>query len=191
LQAFALSFIAYWLIKAIPPFWLAIIATLLTYTLGPILTRQFSDPNVPSMKPVIDQKVQNIKHGAEDAASSAIDHAANTTQNLSSQALDTASSTTDHTRAAAQDLKNRTSDTATYTADRAAEMGQTLKNRSMDTADPATDGMGEIGHGLGAQHVGDYGTAAPNAPSFNHNGSSKDRGTQLHLLESENVNTAL
>jgi hypothetical protein len=164
LQAFALSFIAYGLVKAIPPFWLAIIATLLTYTLGPIVTRQLSDLNRADIEHVI---TQNAK-----------------------RAVDTASSVMNRTASTAEELKNYTKETASYTADRAAEMGQEIKNRALDTAS-ATDRVGAKGQGTGAQPARDSAAAPPNALSTDQEGMSKDRRTQLHPMQSGDVNIAL
>jgi hypothetical protein len=176
------------LFTATPPFWLAIVTTLFTYTLSAILTRQFSkNSNATSMKPVSDQKAQDLKNRAVDTASSASNCAANTAQDLSAKAMDTASSTTDRTATTAQDIKDRNMDTAASTTDHATGMVQDLKNRTMERAHSANDGTGAKEHATGAQAAGEYGTAAPNAPGFDHNGLSKDRRTQLHPFESGSV----
>lgn len=183
-------------------------ATLFTYTLAPILTRQLTGPSAPNMKPIIDQEAQGLKNQAIDIASPSTNHAANTAQDLSSRVIDMASSSTDHvaektpdfkdrvidtassaighTMAAAQVPKGRAIDTAAATTGRAVGMSHGLKTRTIDTAYSTTDRMG-----TGAQYADNYETAAPNASGFDQNGLSKDRRTQLHPLESGSVNTAL
>jgi len=144
--AFMFSFIAYWLVKAIPPFWLAIVATLFTYTFGPILTRQSLDANDYGMMPITDQKAQDLKKRIMDTASSATDHATNTAQNLSSGAMDTASSASDRVAGTAQDLKNRTIDAASSAMDHTTAANKELKNRTMGTVADTTNraaGMGQ------------------------------------------------
>jgi gas vesicle protein len=104
-------------------FWLAIAATLFVYALGPMLTRQLSDPKAPSWKPILGQKVHDVGDSAVDTASSVTNRTANIAQELSSKTMDTVSSATDRVAGAAQDVKNNTVDTASsataYTADTA------------------------------------------------------------------------
>jgi hypothetical protein len=68
-------------------------------------------------------------------------------------------------------------DIAASTTNHATGLVQDLKNRTIERAYSANNGTGAKKHGTGAQAAGEYGTAAPNAPGFNHNGLSKDRRT--------------
>lgn len=168
---------AYWLVQAIPPFWLAIIATVLTYILAPI----FTGPNAAKVKPVIDQKAQELKNSVTNIASST----ANTAQDLGSRAVDTASSATSRAAETAQDLKDRTANTASYAADRASEMGQDVKNRTANTASYTADRAREASNTSAAHLSGNQGTTGIYAYSASQGSLAQDRRDQLHSLEEE------
>jgi len=189
---FASTFIAYWLVKAIPPFWLAIMATVLTYSLGPILTGSRStNSNATNLKPAIDQKARDLRDRAANTAVSATNRTANIAQELSSRAMDTASSASNVTAAKAQDIKDYTTESTAYATERATGVAQELKNRTTKAADSATNGTETVGNGTSTQHAVNNESAPPNAPGFDDSNMSKDRRTQLHPLASEIRNTAL
>jgi hypothetical protein len=161
------TFAAYWLIKFIPPFWLAILATVLAYTLGPIFTGRHSD----TLKPAIDQKARDLGNTAADmaatatnqtrdkaqelssraseTASSASQYTVDRTKELGSQAMNTASTATQNTASKAQELSSQTTDMASTASNNAAATAQKIKDNSLDSMQYVTGQSTKLGQGSG------------------------------------------
>lgn len=153
----------------IPPFWLAISVTVLTYTIGPILSGQHST----SIRPAIDQKAQELKDHAMNRASSMTDQTAAKAHELGSQATDTISTASKSAAAKAQHIKDRAGNMASSATNQTANKSEALGSRVTDTASSVrNDVVGKV------QDVKDR-TANANAQETQEQASAKSDSSMV------------
>lgn len=128
---------AYWLTSIVPAFWLAIITTVLTYTIAPML----SGPYASKIQPVIKQTARDAADSARNTASAATDYTVSKSQELGSQARDNVALSTNYTADKTQEfgsqVKASAASATNYTADRTSEFGSHVRDTAISSNNSA------------------------------------------------------